>query len=202
MAKYSLTVLKGWALSGGFPAKDASIAAAVAMAESGGDSTVVSKGAGAVGLWQILPSTARGVGQSDSVNMLKNPLYNATTAAKIYKRYGWTQWDAYKNESYKEFLPDAEKADPLGNPKPADELFDNPVQGLEDIGAASRDVVRAGQWIANPRNLLRVVYVVAGGILIIAGASALAKPLIDPVIKDTRKAVATFATKGKAGKAK
>lgn len=202
MAKYSLTVLKGWALSGGFSAADAGTAAAVAMAESSGDSTVVNPSSGTVGLWQVLPKTARDVGQSDSVNMLKNPLYNATTAAKIKKKYGWGAWSAYNNGSYRQYLSEAEKADPLGNWGRDKELFDNPVQGLEDVGAASRDVVRAGQWIANPRNLLRVVYVVAGGVLIIAGASALAKPLVDPVISDTRKAVAGFVTKGKAGKAK
>lgn len=197
MAKYGMTALKSWALSGGFPAKDASTAAAVAMAESGGDSTVVSKGAGAVGLWQILPSTAKGVGQSDSVNMLKNPLYNATTAAKIYKRYGWTQWDAYKNGSYKRHLDEAEDAGGFKWGGEDSELFDNPVQGLEDIGAASRDLVRAGQWIANPQNLIRVVYVVGGGVLIVAGASALAKPAWQPVLSQTRGAVAKIATKGK-----
>lgn len=192
-----MTALKSWALSGGFSAADASTAAAVAMAESSGDSTVVNKSSGAVGLWQIMPATARSVGQSDSVNMLKNPLYNATTAAKIKKRDGWSPWSAYNNGSYKQYLDEAEDAGGIDWGGEDSELFDNPVQGLEDIGAASRDLVRAGQWIANPQNLLRVVYVVGGGVLIIAGASALAKPVWEPALAQTRGAVAKIATKGK-----
>ena len=80
------------------------IAYAVCQAESGGFSKAINnqdkhqKCRGSYGLFQIACFW------DDRQKLLKAD-HNVKKANQIYKAYGWQPWSAYKNQSYKKFLP-------------------------------------------------------------------------------------------------
>lgn len=85
-----------WTRAGG-SAEVSNLAAAVALAESGGDPNVVSS-TGDVGLWQINRATWGKLATKD-------PLGNARAAVKISSGgRNWRPWVAFTNGSYKRFL--------------------------------------------------------------------------------------------------
>lgn len=94
----NLNELQALAASVGFP--DANLAAAVAMAESGGDPQILGdvEYGGSIGLWQInLPSNP----QYDA-SALKDPTYNANAALAISKNgTNWNPWTTYRTGAYK-----------------------------------------------------------------------------------------------------
>jgi len=108
MPTYSYGQLEGlWDAAGGPPA-EASTAAAIAEAESGGNSlaaypgTTVAPGAGsttdATGLWQILGLPAGNFTAAE----LTNPIYNAEMAVAKYDQAGdsFSPWQTYDQGNY------------------------------------------------------------------------------------------------------
>lgn len=97
-----LASLQALAASVGFP--DPNLAAAIAMAESGGNPSVVGdlEYGGSVGLWQInLPSSP----QYDPTS-LKDPTYNAKAALAIsHNGTNWNPWTTYRTGAYKRWYP-------------------------------------------------------------------------------------------------
>jgi peptidoglycan hydrolase-like protein with peptidoglycan-binding domain len=92
----------------GFP--DPALAAAVAMAESGGNPYAVGDGGTSFGLWQIhMPAHP----EFDASKLLE-PNYNAHAALLISKSgTDWTPWTTYKTGAYKAYLaPDVSGAAP------------------------------------------------------------------------------------------
>jgi lysophospholipase L1-like esterase len=98
--RYNLDDLKTLAASVGFP--DPELAAAVAMAESGGDPRIVGDQAygGSVGLWQInVPAHPE-----YDAGRLKEPTYNAQAAFALSKGgRDFNAWTVYRNGTYKKF---------------------------------------------------------------------------------------------------
>lgn len=92
--------LQQLALKHGFP--DPNLAAAVAMAESGGNATAVGdvQYGGSIGLWQInLPAHP----EYDSKS-LEDPDYNANAAFAISKGgTNWQPWTTYRTGAYKPY---------------------------------------------------------------------------------------------------
>lgn len=87
-----------WIQAGGPPGV-ANIAAAVALAESGGNpgatGPLTSYGHRAAGLWQIHPPEPGSY----------NPLTNARQAVRKYQAAGgWSPWEAYTNGNYQQYL--------------------------------------------------------------------------------------------------
>lgn len=173
MPNYSLRAIRNFA-DNYWSGENLDIAVAVAMAESSGDPFVISS-AGAVGLWQIMPATAKDVGQSSNVSMLKNPGYNAATAYKVWKKYGWQPWDAYKNDAYKEHLEES-KDPPWIDPQIPD------LPGTE-LDGAMKVLGNASEWITDQHNWARVAMVVIGGFLVITALGLFVKPLVPTVNK-------------------
>jgi hypothetical protein len=97
MARLSLQDLQNLAASVGFP--DPALAAAVAEAESGGDSNAYGDAqyGGSVGLWQVnLPSHPNFDPQS-----LYDPTYNAKAAYAISSGgTNWNPWTTYRTGAY------------------------------------------------------------------------------------------------------
>jgi len=107
----------------GFNEKNAVIAAAVAKAESGGDSsndTVKSgmdpqmKNEYSIGLWQInwkahKDGTLKKMGITDP-EQLRDPVTNARVAFNLSGGSNWSPWSAYDNGKYLPFLAEAQKA--------------------------------------------------------------------------------------------
>lgn len=77
------------------------VAAAVAMAESGGNPNAVnqdSDGSHDVGLWQINSVH----GYSDA--QMKNPYYNVAAAKAVYDSSGWGAWTTHQSGAYKKYM--------------------------------------------------------------------------------------------------
>jgi transglycosylase-like protein with SLT domain len=72
----------------------APLMAAIAMAESGGNSDARNTDSGACGLWQIHPCEPGS----------NNPMTNAQIAVRKYNSQGLGAWEAYTNGSYKRFM--------------------------------------------------------------------------------------------------
>jgi tape measure domain-containing protein len=111
--------LKALALAAGFNDRDASIMAAIAMAESGGRSNAhnnnVATGDNSYGLWQVNmlgrmgPERRRsfGIGSNEA---LFDPAVNASAARKVFESQGFGAWSVFKSGAYKQFLPQAMRA--------------------------------------------------------------------------------------------
>jgi Lysozyme like domain len=95
----TLAELRALAASVGFP--DPGLAAAVAMAESGGNAYAVGDGGSSFGLWQIhSPSHP----EFDASRLL-DPNYNAHAALLISKSGGdWSPWTTYRTGAYQQYM--------------------------------------------------------------------------------------------------
>lgn len=69
----------------------------------------------------------------------------------------------------------------------------NPLQNLNDtavqISRLAQALAKAGNWMADPANWVRVVYVVGGGILAIAAVNIVARPYINPLARSVRQVI-------------
>jgi len=119
--KFTVGQLKELALSVGFNEKNAVIAAAVAKAESGGDSsndTIKSglyarTGETSYGLWQInwkahKDGTLKKMGITDP-EQLRDPVTNARVAFKLSGGSNWNPWTVYKEGKHLPYLKEAQK---------------------------------------------------------------------------------------------
>lgn len=94
--------IAGYAQAAGFPPDQIVTATAVALAESGGETTATnrnSNGSTDYGLWQINTVHGALLNQGDKFN----PLDNAKMALTVYARAGnqWTPWSVYKSGIYR-----------------------------------------------------------------------------------------------------
>jgi hypothetical protein len=108
MAKLSAQQIAGYALAAGFPPAEIPTATAIALGESGGETTATNRNSNGTydyGLWQI--NTVHGplLSQGDRFN----PADNAKMALTVWQRAGnkWTPWSVYKSGIYRTFLPTA-----------------------------------------------------------------------------------------------
>jgi len=133
----SVGQLKALAMAAGFNDRDASIMAAIAMAESGGRSAAHNNnprtGDNSYGLWQVNmlggmgPERRRafGIGSNEA---LFDPAVNASAARKVFESQGFGAWSVFKSGAYRQFLPGAMRAQ-AGAP-PAPMLPGAPAAGL------------------------------------------------------------------------
>ncbi len=153
----SVGQLKALALAAGFNDRDASIMAAIAMAESGGRSAAHNNnprtGDNSYGLWQVNmlggmgPERRRafGIGSNEA---LFDPAVNASAARKVFESQGFGAWSVFKSGAYKQFLPGAMRAQ-AGAP-PAPMLPGRPgaaVSGFNSAGLMG-GLQRAGQQLS------------------------------------------------------
>jgi hypothetical protein len=106
--RFTLVQLFDLAVQVGFKGDDAHRAAAVAMAESGGDPDAfgdITRG-NSRGLWQI---NQRFHPEYDTVRLF-DPVYNAHAAFDLYKRRlgrgesGFADWSTFNDGSYRQFM--------------------------------------------------------------------------------------------------
>lgn len=199
--------IAGWAKAAGFPADQIATAVAVALAESSGRLDAVSV-TGDYGLWQINermhPEMFRDGGGFGDGQWWGQ--WNAQMAFKVWKDAGsrWTPWVAFNSGAYKLFLPRAQAA--AGNPSitgigPTDKAGYREViaipSALNEIGNAVKGVSqafnKAGQWIGNRDNWIRVAQVAVGGGLLVMALNIVAQPYVGKVAGP----VAAALTKGK-----
>lgn len=167
----------------GWRGGDLIVAVAVAMAESGGRETAhnTSRGADARGIWQV--NVAHDAHPDLASLNLYDPATNAKAAYGIWKAGGWGPWQAHNNRTYVIFMPIATAVasapsvlgivaagvvDDVASKIPGKDMLDAARGGLK-LG------IKAGGWLSNRNNWVRVAYVMLGtglmwgGLLMVVG---------------------------------
>lgn len=185
----SQTDLYSLALAQGLSPERAKIAAAVAMGESGGNAnahnTNADTGDNSYGYWQInmlgdLGPKRRALLGISSNDELFKPEVNAR-AMKLISANGadFSPWSVYKSGKYQQYMnnPVTDKTkDPawlqgLHILSPISNLF--PDKAITDttqaLGSLTETVNKTARWVSNSQNWIRVVYVVGGAYLTLAG---------------------------------
>ena len=185
MSAYSYSQLEAlWVQAGGQKAA-APIAAAIALAESGGNPTIANKqGVPAFGLWQI--NIAANANPQYSQAQVLNPLGNAKAAVAISKNgTNWIPWQAFTNGSWSKFVQGLVAVTPTGAPNltaglPASQvksgepdITQGPGGSLTSAVSTIGSVADAIKWIFS--NWLRILEFVGGAVLGIFGLVLLGK---------------------------
>jgi hypothetical protein len=177
------------ALAQGLSPEQAKIAAAIGMGESGGNAnahnTNADTGDNSYGYWQInmlgdLGPKRRALLGISSNDELFKPEVNAR-AMKLISANGadFTPWSVYKDDTYRQFLnnpvTDQTKdpawlqglhiVSPISNLLPDGAITDT----TKALGSLVETVNKTARWVSDSRNWIRVVYVVGGAYLTLAG---------------------------------
>jgi tape measure domain-containing protein len=161
--------LKALAMAAGFNDRDASIMAAIAMAESGGRSNAhnnnAATGDNSYGLWQVnmlgrmgpQRRQAFGIGSNEA---LFDPAVNASAARKVFESQGFGAWSVFKSGAYRQFLPQAMRASaapmaPALPPAAAVPGFNSAgvMGGLQSRASELNAAIGAQAGIGNQQNL-------------------------------------------------
>lgn len=205
----------------GLTSAKAKVAAAIAMAESGGDpgSHTVDSDDDSWGLWQINMKGDLGPERRRQFSLsadsdLADPLVNAKAMYAISGHgSSWKKWGAYTNGSYMRFLnnPVTEVAgilDRLIRAVPGGETAIGIGQNIDSWDDTAATVVDALQrtttWITKPSNWARVAYVVGGGALVLVSLQLIARPYLAQAVSAAAKVlpVGKVATAAKAAVSK
>lgn len=199
--------IAGWAKGAGFPQNEIATAVAVALAESGGRIDAIGgpnfDGSFDYGVWQINEKAhpekfAAAEGQWWSV-------FNAQMAFKVWQERGgrWTPWSVYNSGAYRLYLARGEKAaqnphtPTVNDPSAVKEinvLGESITQMGNAVKAIAGAVVKAGGWLSESENWVRVAQVGIGAGLLIAAITVVIRPAVEQVAGPAAKLI----TKGKA----
>lgn len=199
--------------------KNPDVMAAIAMAESGGRTGAhnATPPDDSYGLWQINmlgdmgPARRKSFGISKNTD-LYNPLINAQAAKKIQGSQGLAAWSTYTNGAYRRYMGKAEvvQADWWDDFKKGfgdgfdfgpgvEDFWDGGTEndpGLSDVPGVEQltDLVdffaKAGNWISDPTNWIRIAYVIGGAALVIGGLVLVARTtIVQAAIPSVKEAV-------------
>jgi Lysozyme like domain len=204
--------LAEYAARAGFRGADLQTSVAVALAEGKGTGTplnrrVLAESVGdngnSIGPWQIhMPSHPE-----FSRSYLLNPQNNANAARAVLRKQGWGAWTQFRNGAFLVYMPLAganvkslpggiDTGDPLADK--AAGVIDETAGGVLDTGrsvvAIGQLAAKAGTWISDPRNWMRIVYVALGGALVVGAlvmvalpaATSVASPVVKAAVKATK----------------
>lgn len=183
------------AIAQGLDPYRAKIAAAIAMAESGGNprahNTNAGTGDNSYGLWQINMLGDLGPERREKYGLTSNDqLFDAETNARVMKGESgsgtnWIPWTTYTTtdpkKSYRRFLdvPVTDKTDdPLWKDilkviSPGYAVGSSVGGSVTDVGQGLGSLVetvnKSAAWVSNSENWVRVGYVVGGSVMIIVG---------------------------------
>jgi hypothetical protein len=158
------------AVHAGLPMDKAKIAAAIAIAESGGDPNAHNSKPpdDSYGLWQINMIGPLGPARRLEFGLKANTdLFNTETNAKAMSEISkqgkdFTPWSTYTSGAYKSHaIPDL---------VPAGGGVSNPISSTAGaIASATEALGKATLWVSNVKNWERVGFVVVGSIVFVAG---------------------------------
>lgn len=144
--------LVGLAKGAGFTGQNAAIMAAIAMAESSGNSRAHNQnwktGDNSYGLWQVNMIGEMGPRRRQQFGIANNdalfdPATNAMAAAQVYKSQGFGAWSVYNSGAYKAYLPGAQAA--MGAPAASTA----PATGSPDLDKARAGVNAAAAKLSD-----------------------------------------------------
>ena len=201
--------IAGYAKAAGFPPEEIATATAVALAESGGETTATNdkntNGSVDYGLWQINTVHGSLLNQGDKFN----PLDNAKMALTVWQRAGskWTPWTVYKTGAYRTHLGAAtlgaasptDPAELVGTPMdtstvPAGTAVSSPLDLLGPIGTALGSIVGTITKLTSGTLWLRISAFMVGSWLIILSLLRLSGT--DKLIMGTAKTAVKAYTRG------
>lgn len=177
-----------YAKQAGFQGNDLTTAIAVALAESSGRLTATntnSNGSTDYGLWQINDKAHPDLITADA--QWWSPPINAQMAFKVYSDAGnkFTPWSVFKSGAYVTHLGvalvGAMNPDEQGVVQAGDNtvITHNPLEDMvAPFKAIAGAVFKTAAWTSNPKNWGRVLFIGAGGALVIGSLAIMAKPYI------------------------
>jgi hypothetical protein len=201
MAHLTQAQIAAYAAAAGAP--DPQLAAAVAMPESGGNTTAHNPlpPDDSYGLWQINMRGELGPQRRKALGITSNvQLYDPATNARamMLVSHGgtdFTPWSGFTSGEYKHYVGGAQQAgwggdvwnglkggvDPLGpflGPLDPWNLLPGgggPADAISAVGEVVGWIGKAGSWLSKASNWVRIGYVVGGGALVIVGLGMVAK---------------------------
>lgn len=193
--------LYSYAKGAGLSDDRAKVAAAIAMAESGGNPSAMVNDSDdlSYGLWQINMKGTMGPSRRALYGLSKNedlldPSTNARVMSEIsHQGQSFAAWTTYTGGKYKQFL--GATVTPVSLPNPASvatglgAFLQGAIPGvntsldvLDTVTKVGGAVTNTARWVSNPKNWLRVAYVIGGGVLIYAGIQSLILPTATNVV--------------------
>lgn len=161
MATLSYSQLASAARAGGWSdSKNLSIAVAVAMAESSGNTNAYNGAFGTYGLWQIYKNVHPDIWNPNWTD----PAVNAKMAYAVWRQQGWKAWSTYTSGAYLRYLSKAKAA--VGGSSSGDLPQSTPVI---DIPNPFQPLTDAAKFVTDPHNWMRLGWFVIGGILLVVG---------------------------------
>lgn len=168
-----------YAKAAGWPGGELITAAAIALAESGGNpnargdiSLQTSTWGPSIGLWQIRSLKAEyGKGTTRDEKANYDPQTNANHAYAIWKQSGWGAWSTHSGPlpRYLAFVPQVTAAAPLAGidlaVDDAKEAVSGPVDAVLEV---AQEPIRVLKWLADPGTQIRIAKVIVGGGLVVA----------------------------------
>lgn len=211
----------------GWPAVELPLATAIVLAESGGRTDAVGdtrleteKWGPSIGLFQIRSLRAqKGTGGVRDETANYNPVTNAQHALQIRRTQGLVAWTVYNTGAYFRRLPEAiagvrDIVDPTddiigaarGALSNATDAVKDVTSGIEGVARSTWEVAgsvaKAGAWLSERNNWIRIAKVGVGTTLIIVGFGKLTepwtKPAFDQAVSMAGGAAKTAITKKKA----
>lgn len=211
MPTYTAATAAALAKSAGLPTDKATIAGAIAIAESSGNSSAhtLDSDDDSYGLWQINMLGAMGPARRALYGLKSNsdlldPATNARVMSAISKQgQDFGPWTTYTSGKYKQYLPSGSAVGKaltggllgIGG----DAIVDGPIDTAKSVidlaSRASDALTKTGNWVSNPSNWVRVAYVTIGAVAVIAGISAVIRSTEagQTAIQTTQKAAAVGA---------
>jgi hypothetical protein len=183
MAYLSYAQIRAYAAAAG--AADPDTAAAVAMAETDGTGDTHAHNPippdDSYGLWQINmlgtlgPDRRKKLGITSN-SQLYDPAVNARAMVMISGGgSNFSAWTTYKSGKYKHYLKGGSGGTTATDTSAVDAnaITDIPGQVVGGITGTADVIVSASNWIVNPSNWLRVLYVIAGAGVVLVGIDLL-----------------------------
>ncbi|HEY2087444.1 MAG TPA: hypothetical protein VGH54_15690 [Mycobacterium sp.] len=174
----SQTDLFNAAVAAGLPSDKAHVAAAIGMAESGGNltshNTNAATGDDSYGAWQINMLGAMGPKRRVLFGISNNDqLYDLKTnahAMAVLSSNGadFNDWSTFKDGAYKPFL-DNHLIQSGGTDPNAGQSSGGISGALGQLQSGIETLNKTAQWVSNSQNWVRVGYVVGGGAMILVG---------------------------------
>lgn len=189
MPKLSQSEIAALARDAGFTGNNVAIAAAIAMAESGGNTDAYNgkDRDSSYGLWQINMKGGLGPDRRkrfglNSNNELFDPKTNARVAYGIFKTGGFAQWTTYTRGAYKNFGPDRDAGKNISGAVSGvvDTVKDTTMAVPNAINGFGDNLIKASSNMAA---------VIVGAVLLLVGVLILVGgPLISTIISVKGKA--------------
>lgn len=178
----SYAQIRAYAAAAGAP--DPDTAAAIAMAETGGTGSTHAHNVippdNSYGLWQINMLGAMGPDRRKKLGITSNtqlfdPAVNAHAMMMVSGGgTNFSPWTTYTSGAYKKYLKGTgSTSGGTTTAIPANSITDIPGNIVGGVKDTTKVVVDAANWVVNPSNWLRVMYVIAGAAVVLVGLDML-----------------------------